>query len=166
LSNYAAAKAGLYGLTKALAFEGAELGINVNAILPVARSINPDKEPIPDLDRYASRATHRASQLPPWRNEPSMVSARAAYLCSPGCDLSGEAYSAFMGRYARVFVAVSDGWIAPDEKSATAENLAGHFDEIRDVSRLSIPMWAYDEGRTVTARIFDEERQAGVYQNG
>lgn len=38
LSNYAAAKLGLYGLTKALAFEGAPHGIKVNAVLPFADS--------------------------------------------------------------------------------------------------------------------------------
>ena len=51
-SNYAAAKAGLYGLTKALAFEGEQYGIGVNAVLPVARTAIAIGNEIPDFEKY------------------------------------------------------------------------------------------------------------------
>jgi NAD(P)-dependent dehydrogenase (short-subunit alcohol dehydrogenase family) len=50
LSNYAAAKAGLYGLTKALAFEGRPFGIMVNAVLPTATSMIQEGNPVPGFD--------------------------------------------------------------------------------------------------------------------
>jgi NAD(P)-dependent dehydrogenase (short-subunit alcohol dehydrogenase family) len=153
LSSYAAAKAGLYGLTKALAFEGAERGIKVNAILPVALTEGASTSNIPDMEEYTARYTRKPVVLDDWRWDPRLITALVTYLCSSTCDYSGEAFSAVHGRYARVFVGVADGWITPDESSISAENVAAHIGEIRDLSGHSVPMWLFEEMRDVTERI-------------
>lgn len=153
LSNYAAAKAGLFGLTKALAFEGADLGIMVNAILPMAVSISPAKDPIPDMDKYRQLFGADTASVEEWRRDPRTVAALVAYLCSEECDISGEAFSACNGRYARVFVGIAEGWLAPDEADVTAEEIAGRMGQIRDLSSWSAPNWLFDEVREVVERI-------------
>ena len=51
--NYAAAKGGVYGLMKALAAEGAEHGILVNAVLPMASTLIAVDRPVPGYEeRY------------------------------------------------------------------------------------------------------------------
>jgi hypothetical protein len=67
--------------------------------------------------------------------------------------VSGEAYSACQGRFGRVFVAVADGWLAPDPDAVSAEAIADHPGEIRDLSSFSVPMWLFDEVRDVTHRL-------------
>jgi NAD(P)-dependent dehydrogenase (short-subunit alcohol dehydrogenase family) len=156
LSNYAGGKAGVYGLTKALAFEGADHGIKVNAILPNATTPGHAlKEPIPDYKEFQARYLRKPAVIPDWRLEPFTNTALAVYLASSQCEYSGEAFGACYGRYGRVFVAVADGWIAPDRESITTENIAAHFDEIRDVSRHTIPMWQYEYTRDILERIDD-----------
>jgi NAD(P)-dependent dehydrogenase (short-subunit alcohol dehydrogenase family) len=153
LSSYAAAKAGLYGLTKALAFEGAQRGIKVNAILPVALTPGALASNIPDQEEYAARYTRKPVVVADWRWDPSNISALVTYLCSSQCDYSGEAFSAVYGRYARVFVGVADGWIAPDASSVSSDGVAAHIGEARDISSHSVPMWLFEEMRDVAERI-------------
>jgi NAD(P)-dependent dehydrogenase (short-subunit alcohol dehydrogenase family) len=154
LSNYAAAKAGLYGLTKALSFEGKRWGINVNAILPMALSISPAKDPIPDMASYFEQFVPNREAVSAGRNDPATVAALVAYLVSRQCETSGEAYSLVNGRFARVFVAVSHGWLADDPAGVDAEAIADHFDEIRDLSTdWTVPMWLFEEVRDVAERL-------------
>lgn len=152
LSNYAAAKAGLYGLTKALSFEGADHGITVNAILPYALSISPAKDPIPDMAKhYAERVVPFARSSE--RGDPALVAAFTAFLVSRECTTSGQAFSICNGRFARVFVAVADGWLAQDPLGATAEVIRDHFDEITDTAAYTVPMWLFDEVDGVARRV-------------
>jgi NAD(P)-dependent dehydrogenase (short-subunit alcohol dehydrogenase family) len=153
LSNYAAAKAGLYGLTKALAFEGAERAILVNAIMPTALTEGAASSNIPDMMEYTARYTRKPVVLDDWRWAPANITALVTYLCSSQCDYSGEVFSAVHGRYARVFVGVADGWLAPDQDSISAENVAAHMGEIRDLSNHSVPMWLFEEMRDVAERV-------------
>jgi NAD(P)-dependent dehydrogenase (short-subunit alcohol dehydrogenase family) len=153
MAGYAAAKAGLYGLTKALAFEGADFGIKANAILPIAAGKSPWKPPVPDQQKYRELYLDKPIPWDDWRWAPSNIAALAAFLCSRECELSGEALSACHGRFARVFVGVADGWLAPDQGSISSEAIADHLGEIRDLSNHTVPMWMFEELRGVTDRI-------------
>lgn len=82
LVHYSAAKAGIIGLTKALAREVSDKGIRVNAVAPgpintpLVRALSPDWQ----------RA--KAAQLPLGRfGEPEEVAATVAFLCSPAASL-------------------------------------------------------------------------------
>jgi 3-oxoacyl-[acyl-carrier protein] reductase len=82
LVHYSAAKAGIIGLTKALAREVSSQGVRVNAVAPgpintpLVRSLSPDWQ----------RA--KAAQLPLGRfGEPEEVASTVAFLCSPAASL-------------------------------------------------------------------------------
>jgi NAD(P)-dependent dehydrogenase (short-subunit alcohol dehydrogenase family) len=141
-SNYAAAKAGIYGLCKALAIEGADHGIRVNAVLPKAATTISAADPVPD----------HAAHYPPGLREAfapllhaESVAPLVLYLSSPQCDVNGEAYAAGLGRYARVFVGETPGWTAADPLSVEPEEIGARLEEIRRVDGFCIPNDIYEE---------------------
>jgi len=107
-ANYGAAKAGLAGLTRVLALEGAGHGIKVNAIAPIA----------------ATRMTQDLLGELSTRVSPESVSPIVAYLASEECAVNGNVYSVAGGRVARIFVAESEGVVLPD---ITAEAVRDHL---------------------------------------
>jgi NAD(P)-dependent dehydrogenase (short-subunit alcohol dehydrogenase family) len=148
-SNYAAAKAGVYGLGKALAFEGARHGILVNTILPMAAAATEGGN-VPDYDEHYPAGLRDKLAA---RRRIGDVAAFVAYLASPACDFSGEAFSVGFGRFARVFVGEALGWVAPDPDTVTAEDVAAHLDEIRDRDGYFVPQHIYDEVSAIAARL-------------
>ena len=82
LSHYAAAKAGIIGMTKSLAREVSAQGVRVNAVAP-----GPINTP---LVRNLSAEWQRvkAAELPLGRfGEPEEVAETVAFLCSPAASL-------------------------------------------------------------------------------
>lgn len=120
-ANYAAAKMGLVGLAFTAAIEGARYGIQSNAIAPLAHTAMTDGlfgGAIEDFD-------------------PELVVPMALYLVSERCPLTHEIFSAGGGRFARVILGVTRGWIA-DGRSAP-EDIHEHLEEIRDDAELTLP---------------------------
>jgi NAD(P)-dependent dehydrogenase (short-subunit alcohol dehydrogenase family) len=138
-TNYAAAKAGVLGLGRALSIEGAEHGIKANCILPVA--------PFGDRGPVPATLTNQlqASGLSPEVAGPEQVAPMVVWLASSACSVTGEAFSAGGGRFGRAFIAVADGWIYPGEGCATAEDIEAHLGEIEDLSSYAIPPTSLDE---------------------
>jgi NAD(P)-dependent dehydrogenase (short-subunit alcohol dehydrogenase family) len=141
-SNYAAAKAGVYGLGKALAYEGRDLGILVNMILPHGNSGIGEGQPVPGM----------LESFPPGLMEavvpkrlPEAVSPFVAYLASPACTVTGEAFEVGCGHAARVFVGVGAGWTSADPSTVTAEEVAENIDQIRSVEPFAVPDNLYEE---------------------
>jgi len=97
-ANYGAAKAGLAGLTRVLAIEGAGHGIKANAIAPIA----------------ATRMTEGILGDLATRVSPQTVSPLVAYLAHEDCSVSGNVYSVAGGRVARVYVGETAGVVIPD----------------------------------------------------
>ena len=110
-ANYGAAKAGLAGLTRVLALEGAGHDIKVNAIAPIA----------------ATRMTEDLLGELSARVSPESVSPLVAYLAHQDCAVNGNIYSVAGGRVARIFVAETRGVVVPD---ITAEAVRDHLSEI------------------------------------
>ena len=107
-ANYGAAKAGLAGLTRVLAIEGAGHGIKVNAIAPVA-STRMTQDVLGDLAAKVS---------------PESVSPLVAYLAHEECSVNGNLYSVAGGRIARIFVAETHGVVLPEN---TAEAIRANL---------------------------------------
>ncbi len=156
LANYAAAKAGLLGLGRALAFEGRHDDIRVNCVLPMAKTQMTIEAPIPEHpEEFAARCPAGSGDLMADRGTPEVATPLVTLLASRACPGTGEAYSSCMGRYARVFVGVADGWLAPDVTAVSAETLIEHLDEIRGIAPFSEPDSLYGEIAGVAERLLD-----------
>jgi NAD(P)-dependent dehydrogenase (short-subunit alcohol dehydrogenase family) len=110
-ANYGAAKAGLAGLTRVLAIEGAGHGIKANAIAPIASTRMTEDL----LGELASRVT------------PETVSPIVAYLAHEECSVNGNIYSVAGGRVARIVTVETSGVVLPE---TTAEAFRDHVGEI------------------------------------
>jgi NAD(P)-dependent dehydrogenase (short-subunit alcohol dehydrogenase family) len=143
-AGYAAAKAGLYGLSQVVALEGAPLGIRANCILPVAHTRmvvggDPSHMRPEDAGRLAGREKLGDTM------GPDFVTPLVVYLASEACAVTQQAFSAAFGRYARVFVGATSGWVAPRGAPASAEDVRDHLDRIGDRSRYAVPGSVFDE---------------------
>ena len=112
VANYAAAKAGVIGLSNVVAVEGAGHGVRCNAIVPAA------------LTRLAEGLD--TSAYPPMG--PELTAPAAAWLAHESCTVSGEMLVAIAGRVARAFVAETRGVYRP---SWTIEQVGEQIDAIR-----------------------------------
>lgn len=131
-SNYVAAKAGLLGLTSALAAEGEEHGIFVNAILPYARTMITVDSPAVGPEKNS--VVGMQAQLRPRMSMDSVTSA-ALYLTSAQCRVTGQAISTLAGRYARTYLALAEGWLCADPDTVTAEDFRDRLGEALDGGR-------------------------------
>ena len=154
-SPYSAAKGGILGLTNTTALEGALHGIKVNAVLPASATpmtINAlaGKNAVPGFAADEEWNQARATMMP--RYHPQGVAALVALLASEDCPVSGQAFSAMAGRYARVFLGIADGWVAPSD-AMTAEAILANFDRVGDTSAFLVPSKARDEFIATAERI-------------
>ena len=113
VANYAAAKAGILGLTNVVALEGAAEGVTCNAIVPGA------------VTRMAQGLD--TSAYPPM--DPSLVAPTVGWLAHEDCTVTGEYFVAIAGRVARAFTAETPGVYRP---SWSVEDIGEHIDAIRD----------------------------------
>jgi NAD(P)-dependent dehydrogenase (short-subunit alcohol dehydrogenase family) len=161
-TNYAAAKAGLFGLGRAMSLEGAEHGILVNCILPVARSSSvkyPNVQPQAMLDAIKASG-NTGGAIPPFATSEMLVPL-PTYLASRACTVTGEAFSGVGGRFARVFVAAAEGWLCDKDVIPTAEDIAAHMDEIENHGAYILPASVVDEIASVAERVAERDARSG-----
>jgi NAD(P)-dependent dehydrogenase (short-subunit alcohol dehydrogenase family) len=114
VANYAAAKAGVVGLSHVAALEGAAHGVACNVIVPAA------------VTRMAAGID--TSAYPPMG--PELVAPVVGWLAHEACSVSGELFIALAGRVARAVIAESPGMWRP---SWTVEDVGQHLDAIRNI---------------------------------
>ena len=123
---YASAKAGVFGLTRTLALEGVDVGINVNALGPAAwtrmAKVGVKESLSPEALAFAEAA------MPPAGN-----AAVVAYLVHDSCGLTGEALSFSGQRLGRFVIAETDGFMTGSH--LTPEDVAERIDEVMSTDR-------------------------------
>ena len=137
-ANYGAAKAGLAGFTRVLAIEGAEHGIKVNAIAPIA--LTRMTEGI--LGDLAAKVA------------PETVSPLVAYLTNEECTVNGHIYSVAGGRIARIFVAETYGVVLKENTPEAIQDQLTQIDDL-DVTRLHEPT-SLDSETMIIAKALSE----------
>ena len=123
---YATAKGGVIGLTRSLSTAGARHGIKVNLIAPAA------------VTRMAGPATDETPPMPP-----EHVAPMVAFLAHEDCPVTGEIYAAGAGRFARIFIASTEGYLHADG-DPTIEDVAGNWATINEESGYSVPTGLMD----------------------
>jgi NAD(P)-dependent dehydrogenase (short-subunit alcohol dehydrogenase family) len=144
-AHYAAAKAGLVGLTNVIAIEGAEHGILANSVLPFGFS-RMVTETVGDPKALEETGFLKVI-------DPELVVPMVVFLASRACDFSHHNYSACAGRFARVFVGLGEGWLAEPDSRPTAEDIAAHLPEITATTPFSVPASIFEEVFAVCDRL-------------
>jgi NAD(P)-dependent dehydrogenase (short-subunit alcohol dehydrogenase family) len=114
VANYAAAKAGVIGLSNVAALEGAADGVTCNVIVPAA------------VTRMAEGID--TSGYPPM--DPELVAPVVGWLAHEYCSVTGEIFIALAGRVARAVIAESPGVYRPEW---AVEDVGVHLDAIRNM---------------------------------
>lgn len=144
-AHYAAAKAGLVGLSNVIAIEGAAHGILSNTVLPTGFS-RMVTETVGDEKFLAESGFMRAIR-------PELVVPLVIFLASADCDFTHRNYSACAGRYARAFMGLTEGWLAHGEKEPTVDDVLAHIDEISATEKFIVPDSIVDEVLEVCDRL-------------
>jgi NAD(P)-dependent dehydrogenase (short-subunit alcohol dehydrogenase family) len=120
-TGYAAAKGAVIGLTRSLAAAGRDHDITVNAIAPAA------------FTRMAGRAGRGTESM-----TPELVAPMVALLAHESCPVTGEIYAAGAGRFARIVIGATDGYVHKGA-TPTVEDLAANWSSINDASSFTLP---------------------------
>jgi NAD(P)-dependent dehydrogenase (short-subunit alcohol dehydrogenase family) len=144
-AHYAAAKAGLVGLTNVIALEGAPHGILANTVLPTGFS-RMVTETVNDPKVLEETGFFKAIR-------PELVTPIVVFLASRACDFSHQNFSACGGRFARVFIGLAEGWLAEPGTSPTADDIDVHLTDIAATEPFTVPGSIYEEVFAVTERL-------------
>jgi len=135
---YGIAKSALMAFTKGLATEGAELGIKVNLVAPIAFTDHAKLQGIPPLmERFAL---------------PVHVSNLVAVLAHESCPVSGEMFHCGGGFISRVFVGETPGTVFPAASMSPEAVLAG-MERVMEDKGACIPANSDRSGARVSAAL-------------
>jgi NAD(P)-dependent dehydrogenase (short-subunit alcohol dehydrogenase family) len=127
--GYAIAKSSMIGMAKSLTVGRRGANININCVAPNA------------VTRLGARtaAEQAAQEAMAPAMDPALVAPMVAYLAHESCNVSGEAYVAGAGRFARLFVGVTPGYLHPGVTGATADDVAANWAAINDETDYYVP---------------------------
>jgi len=128
-TNYAAAKMGIVGLSKVVGIEGQKHNVLSNVIAPVAIT----RLSVKDFPEGA---------IDPAKADPKLIAPLAAVLVHPSLTVTGEVFSAGIGRFARVRMSAATGVWSADP---TPEFVAESMDDILNDEDIIFPAHAMEE---------------------
>jgi NAD(P)-dependent dehydrogenase (short-subunit alcohol dehydrogenase family) len=138
-TSYSTAKAAVVGLARSLATAGTAHAIKVNCVAPAA--FTRMAAPAQGGGGSAARDDPRATQM-----APELVAPMVAYLAHEDCPVSGEVFVAGAGRFARLFVASTRGYVHRGPPP-TAEDVVEHWKAINDETDYYAPADLLDWSR-------------------
>jgi NAD(P)-dependent dehydrogenase (short-subunit alcohol dehydrogenase family) len=118
-SIYGAAKGGILSLSRALAVEGAEAGIVVNAIVPGAATAAFRHSNVPD--DYIRTVFDTL--------DPELVAPTVAYLAHEDCELQGRCLDVAAGRVSELFYGRTRGFV---DREHTPEDVRDRLEQVLD----------------------------------
>jgi len=127
--GYATAKAAVIGMTRSLTVAGRPHDITINLIAPNAWTRMAQSSDEPGEPRRPA----------PPHMEPELVAPMVAYLAHERCSAAGEIYVAGAGRFARIFIASTEGYVHPRTETPTIEDVAAHWAAINDETAYYLP---------------------------
>jgi NAD(P)-dependent dehydrogenase (short-subunit alcohol dehydrogenase family) len=134
-SNYGAAKMGLLGLSNVLALEGARYNVLSNVVAPVAKS-RLAGEMLGEFGDQLSAAS---------------VTSVVVALCADDSTQTHAVFSVAGRRIAKVFVALTRGWVGESIDEVTAEAVVEHLATIADETGYLVPQSFADEMEQLVA---------------
>ena len=145
-AHYAAAKAGIVGLSNVIAIDGAPHGILANTVLPFGYS-RMVTETVGDRDELGDAVPFLRAI------EPELVVPMVVFLASRACGFTHQNFSACAGRFARVFVGLGEGWVASNEALPTAEDVEANLAEVAATEPFTVPDSIFDEVAQICDRL-------------
>jgi Enoyl-(Acyl carrier protein) reductase len=135
--GYATAKSALIGMAKSMTVSAGDRNIKINLIAPNAwtRMAGGPSEGMDSLRQQRQSA--------PPKMEPELVAPLVAFLANEACDVSGEIYVGGAGRFARLLVAATPGYLHPDTQP-TIEDVAANWAAINDQTGYYLPASLHD----------------------
>jgi NAD(P)-dependent dehydrogenase (short-subunit alcohol dehydrogenase family) len=124
--GYATAKAAVVGMARSLTVAGRPHGIKINLIAPSAWTRMAGAEETP-------------TQSTSTQMEPEWVAPMVAFLAHEACNVSGEIYLAGGGRFARLFIAATQGFLPPQPAHTSVEDIAENWEAINDETGYYVP---------------------------
>jgi NAD(P)-dependent dehydrogenase (short-subunit alcohol dehydrogenase family) len=146
-TNYAAAKGGLMALSNVVALEGFRHGIQSNALMPTANSrlageMHEGWMEVTNVSKTLAEVDMAllGPLVVPEANTPLVL-----YLVSEHCKATHGIYSCNSARYARVFVAATEGYVAQGGRIATPVEIAANWSVVENRARYHTPQSVYEE---------------------
>jgi hypothetical protein len=135
------------GLTNVIAIEGADHGILANSVLPFGYTRM--------VTETVGDATEEQRDGSPFLRaiEPDLVVPIVVYLASRANEVTHHNHSACGGRFARAFVGLGEGWLAPPGRTPTVEDVATHWDAISVTDPYTVPTSIFDEVASLCERL-------------
>jgi NAD(P)-dependent dehydrogenase (short-subunit alcohol dehydrogenase family) len=145
-ATYASAKGGVLGLSKVMAMEGADVGIRVNMLAPIASTRMTASGP--------AGARFTGNEM----LSPDRVAGLVAVLAHESCPVTGEMFTASGTRVARLFLGEAPG--VTFGEALTAEALLANWPAVMSTDGFTLPQ-PRPEGVTTSAEATGSETRQG-----
>lgn len=137
-SNYAAAKMGMYGLARSIAWEGAAANITCNCVAPVGATEMNSANWSED-DKRIRKAEY--------------VAPLVVYLAHPDCQESGSIFEATAGSFKKLRWERTGGLnLYPEKEDLNVDTIADNWDQIVDFTMTEHPLHMGDSLQRMYAR--------------
>ncbi len=150
--SYATAKSAMIGMAQAMTQSVGEHDIKVNVIAPNAWT-RMAGDPSEGMDQLRAQ---RPPGVPPYL-EPELVAPMVAFLAHESCPVSAGIYLAGAGRFARLYVASTDGYLHLGDGTPTIEDVAANWAAINDEASYYVPASTLDWSARYMSHLYGKE---------